>query len=246
MAQNFKDIRQKLIDETKRKIRESLNPDYLAIQAIQSIWELDKIFSTVAKRLREWYELYNPEFSKSEQDHEKFFRQILEKSREELFKKININEHKSMGANLSEEDIAAILNLAKLAKNIVQTRKLQEEYLSNLMQQLMPNVKEVAGVTIGAKLLSHAGSLEKLSKVTASTIQLYGAEKALFRHMRSGARCPKYGVIHEHPLVMASKQSKKGRVARLIADKISIAAKVDFFKGEFIGDKLKKEIEGKI
>ena len=80
----------------------------------------------------------------------------------------------------------------------------------------------------------------------ASTVQLLGAEEALFKHIKTGARCPKYGVLFAHQLVQKADKDRRGRAARVIADKISLASKVDFFKGEFIGDKLLKEVEKKL
>ena len=86
------------------------------------------------------------------------------------------------------------------------------------------------------------GSLKRLIMLPSSTVQLLGAEEALFRHIKTGARCPKYGVLHDHPLVSRSKKKESGKVARVLASKISIAARVDYAKGKFIGDKLMKEI----
>ena len=114
------------------------------------------------------------------------------------------------------------------------------------MKLLCPNITAVAGAVIGAKLLAIAGSLKKLSLFPASTVQLLGAEKALFRHLKTGAKSPKYGILHEHPLIAQAKKKDHGKVARLLADKIAIAAKVDFFKGNYVGDKLKKDIERRI
>jgi nucleolar protein 56 len=79
----------------------------------------------------------------------------------------------------------------------------------------------------------------------ASTLQILGAEKALFRHIKSGARPPKHGLIHEHQFLQNAKKNEIGKKSRALADKLSIAVKVDFFKGEFIGKKLKKELEEK-
>lgn len=106
---------------------------------------------------------------------------------------------------------------------------------------------EVAGITIAAKLISHAGSLRRLVEMPSSTIQILGAEKALFRHMRNKKRNlpPKHGIIHEHQLIQKSKEEMHGKAARALADKLSIAIKIDYFKGKFIGDKLKKELVDK-
>ena len=96
----------------------------------------------------------------------------------------------------------------------------------------------------GARLIALAGSFERLATLPASTIQILGAEKALFRHIKTGAKSPKHGVILQHPLVLDAKA--KGKAARQVADKISIAARIDFFKGEFRGDILIKELREKL
>ncbi len=229
---------------TKKAIKESTGKDNLIIQTIKSIEDLKVGANKLAKRLREWYELYNPEFSRSISDHRKFSQLIISKSRSELLKEIGLKEAESMGADIDKKDIDAILLLAVQIITFYDTKEKLEEYLDNAMEQFCPNTNALAGSLIAAKLLEQAGSFEKLMGMPSSTIQLLGAEKALFRHLKTGARCPKYGIILQHPVVAKSKD--KAKAARMLADKISIAVKVDYFKGEFIGDKLRKGIEDKL
>ncbi|HME87204.1 MAG TPA: hypothetical protein VKE88_02230, partial [Candidatus Nanoarchaeia archaeon] len=119
-------------------------------------------------------------------------------------------------------------------------------YLESLMDRVCPNVKIVAGLTIGAKLISLAGSLVRLSRFPASTIQLLGAEKALFRHLKNRKNLPpKFGILHEHMFVSKVPGKNKGKMARTLADKIAIASKVDYFKGEPIGKELLQQVEKK-
>jgi nucleolar protein 56 len=230
---------------TKRKIAESLRPEYLIIQAINNVDEIDKVGNNLGKRLREWYELYNPEFSKSVESHEKFAEIIQKSGKVELLKEVGITEDESMGADISKKNLEPVFKLAKEISNLFELRANQVEYIENAMKEQMPNVNAICGSMIGAKLLAVAGSLEKLALFPASTIQLLGAEKALFRHMKTGAKPPKFGIIINHPIVMRTKQSDKGKSARMLADKISIAAKIDFFKGEFRGDSLRNQVEAK-
>jgi nucleolar protein 56 len=239
-------IREATLVCNKRKIAESLKSDYLIVQAVNNIDEVDKVANNLAKRLREWYELYNPEFSKSIESHQKFAELILQKSRKELLKEVGLGEEESMGAEFSSKDLKPVMLLAEEVSSLFALREAQAEYVEKSMRSQMPNVTEICGSLIGAKLLAIAGSLERLALFPASTIQLLGAEKALFRHIKTGARPPKFGVIINHPFVAKAKPADKGKTARMLADKISIAAKVDFFKGEFIGDKLKKELEAKL
>jgi nucleolar protein 56 len=113
------------------------------------------------------------------------------------------------------------------------------------MEKVCPNMLVITGSLIGAKLMDQAGGLKNLMEFPASTIQLLGAEKALFRHMKTGAKSPKFGFLHEHPLISQNPKQIQGKIARTLADKICLAVKVDYFKGEFIGDKLLKKIEDK-
>ncbi|MBW2971890.1 NOP58 family protein [Candidatus Woesearchaeota archaeon] len=231
---------------TKRRMAASVKADHLIIQASNNVEEIDKVANNLAKRLREWYELYNPEFSKSIESHEKFAELIQKKTKKELLKEVGVAEEESMGAEIDKKDLAPVMDLAAGISALFSLRAKQSEYIEKSMKQTLPNVEAMCGATIGAKLLAIAGSLEKLALFPASTIQLLGAEKALFRHIKTGAKPPKFGVIINHPLVTKAKAPEKGRAARMLADKISIAAKIDYFKGEFRGDDLRKELEAKL
>ena len=246
MAQDFQDLRKKLIIETKRKVRESVSKDNLIIQAINSIDEADKAANILAKRLREWYSFYLPEFSGTVASHEKFVELIQKKPKKVLLKEINLSEGSSMGADLEKDDLNAVMELAKGLEKLYNLKEVQAKYLEKAMNSFCPNITAIAGSLIAAKLIALAGSLKKLSLFPSSTIQILGAEKALFRHLKTGARSPKYGILHEHPLISQAKKSEHGKIARLLADKLAIAAKVDFFKGKFIGDKLKKDIDRRV
>ncbi|RMF54866.1 hypothetical protein D6745_03835 [Candidatus Woesearchaeota archaeon] len=237
----FDEFYKKNIDLTKKDIKSSVKKDWLIIQAINLIEDLERAINMLAGRLRDWYSLYNPEFAASIKDHEKFAELISTKTKDELLDEIGVK--KSMGADFSKKDFSAVLSLAKEIKNMFALKRSQQDYLESLMKEACPNILAVAGALIGAKLVSMAGSLKNLAEMHASKIQLLGAEKALFRHMRTGAKCPRHGIIIQHPLIAAAKQSEHGKRARALADKLSIAAKVDYFKGEFIGDSLKRQLE---
>ncbi len=239
---DFKDLVEKCISETKEKVRKSVKQDILIIQATKTIEELEKIVNTLIKRVRDWYAFYSPEVEHSIKDNEAFVRVITSKSKKELLKELNIGY--SMGSELNDGDVKIILDFARAVNQLVLAKKEQESYQEKLVKAICPNTAFLIGYKLTAKLLELAGSLERLVKMPSSTIQLLGAEAALFRHLRTGAKPPKYGILHEHPLVAACPK-EQGKVARALADKIGIAIKVDFFKGELIGNKLKEEIEKK-
>jgi nucleolar protein 56 len=241
----FSEFRKNNLVLTKQKIKDSVSDHLLIIQTISSIEEIDRVANILAKRLREWYSYYLPEFPKSIEKHEKFVELILKKNKDELLNELKLKKQESMGADLPKDDLKPILNLAEKLSNLYQLKEEQKQYLEKIMEKVCPNLLAIAGPLIGAKLIEHAGSLKHLTEIPASTIQLLGAEKALFRHMKTGARPPKYGLIFAHQLVAQAKKKDQGKVARGLADKLSIAIKVDYFKGEFIGDKLKKQLEAK-
>jgi len=241
----YKQFYEKNFQLTKTRVRNSVNTDNLILQTISNIDDLDKTCNILVKRLRDWYNLSFPELDKKVSDHEKFAELVATKSKKELLKEVGIKENESMGAELTKDDLSEIKMLAKDAHNLYQLRKSHEAYLKKLMQKYCPNLLELAGVTIGAKFFEHAKSLKKLALLPSSTIQLLGAEKALFRHILTGAKSPKYGVLFAHPLVQKARPKDKGMVARTLASKISIAVRVDFFKGKAIGKELRKELEKK-
>lgn len=237
-------LRQEAIVQVRTQLRNSVSDDLLIIQTISNMEDLDKASNLLSRRLREWYELYNPETSNAITDHEHFVTSILSKSKKELLKEISVTD--TMGADLSQTDVDAIMNLAKEISMLFNLKHAEEVYLESLMDRVCPNVKIVAGLTIGAKLISLAGSLVRLSQFPASTIQLLGAEKALFRHLKNRKNLPpKFGILHEHMFVAKVPGKNKGKMARTLADKIAIASKVDYFKGEPIGKELLQQVEKK-
>lgn len=237
------DLRKNNLAMTKRAIKQSVTPDNTLIQTSNSISEITKMLNLLVKRLREWYGYILPEFVDTTESPEVFINALATFDRPALMKKMNIKEEESMGAALDQKHLEPIHELAQQLNHLVALRKKQESYLEKTMQGYCPNVTSVAGTAIGAKLLAKAGSLKRLSTLPASTVQLLGAEKALFRHLRTGARSPKYGLIFEHDLIGKLDKKNRGKMARCLADKISIAAKVDYFKGKFVGDQLKKMVE---
>ena len=157
---------------------------------------------------------------------------------------MGIVDEESMSGKVSPGTLKLLQTVSKELQNLHLHKEVIKEQLDEISSKLTPNLRALVGPELTARLVDLAGSLEKLASIPASTIQLLGAKKALFRHLVSGAKSPKHGIIIMHPLVKKSRE--KGRVARMIADKVAIAARVDFFKGEFCGDALLKIIEDKL
>ena len=164
---------------TKKAIQQSVSEDIFVMQTIANINELDKTINLLSKRVREWYSWYAPEVVEHLADHEKLMELICSKSRTELLKELK--EPETMGANIEKVHVDEILLLAKQVQELFKLREQHEKYLQKVMQKYCPNVMELAGVTIGAKLMELGKGLKHLALLPASTIQLLGAEKALFR-----------------------------------------------------------------
>ncbi len=237
----FKDFYEKNLELTSRSLRESATGDVLIIQAINSLEEAKKAVNMLAKKAREWYAWYCPELLEAVHDDEKMVEILISANKEQILKKLGRKE--SIGSPLTKSDIEPVILLAKEIRSLYSLAASQKAYLDKLMSQYCPNIAALAGSLIGAKLVEQSSSLKRLSEFPSSTIQLLGAEKSLFRHLKTGSRPPKYGFLHEHPLISSSRKQLHGRIARVLADKIAIAAKVDYFKGKFIGDKLRKDVE---
>lgn len=238
---NFKEIREKFIKDTKSKVKEAVNADIIIIQAINMIDDLNKVLNTLAKRLREWHAYSLPELEHQIEDNETYCKLIATKSYEELKEEFGCD---TMGNVIDQKDVEIQEDIGKIITKNYELRTSLSNYVEELMKKHLPNVQILAGTNIGARLLVSAGSFKKLAMMPASTIQMLGAEKALFRHLKSGAKPPKHGFIINHPLV-ASAGKDKGKVARVLADKISQCAKIDFFKGELIANKFRDELNKK-
>lgn len=228
---------------TRNSIKNAIQEDINIIQATNSVQETQKAINMTMKRIREWLGYYLPEFVQKVQDQEACIDLIIKQNRAALLKKGGTTEQDTMGAVPANKDVLVIKEVARKVKELFQLKKKQEDYLQQTMQKMCPNLTAVVGAPIGAKLVAKAGSLKRLSTLPASTVQILGAEKAFFRHLKTGAKLPKYGVLFEHDRITSSDKHNKGKVARCLADKASIAAKVDFFKGKYVGASLVKQID---
>jgi nucleolar protein 56 len=152
----------------------------------------------------------------------------------------------SMGADVSPKDLTQIQALGKDVLSLYNLRKSMENYLDKTMEEVARNIRALVGSLLGARLIAIAGSLRNLAMRPASTIQVLGAEKALFRSLKTGARPPKHGLIFQAALLHDAKRWQRGKIARALAGKLSIAARADAFGGNFIGDRLNKDLDRRI
>ena len=128
-----------------------------------------------------------------------------------------------------------LINIERFTTRIIALadyRAQLSEYLTNKMMNVAPNLTSLIGEQVGARLISHAGSLTNLAKYPASTVQILGAEKALFRALKTKGNTPKYGLIFHSSFIGRAGSKNKGRISRYLANKCSIASRIDCFTGE--------------
>jgi len=195
-------------------------------EAVDALDDIIKITNMVLERLRDWYSYFS--FEEIE-DGKELAEEILKM-------KIGNGELDK----LEEKSIKSMANLLLL---LYKTREEIEKYIRKVMEEMAPNVCKIIGSNIGARLIAYAGGIEKLATMPAGTIQVLGAEKALFKHIKDGTPPPKHGIIFQHEMINKAPKNKRGKIARLLATKLAIAAKADAFTKNYIADELKKEIE---
>ena len=228
---------------------------YLA-QAVQSIDELNKNLNLITSRLTEWYGVHFPELRDLVRDHGQYLRLIATIGPRSRFSMDLLHELKeqrasviiqasevSLGSELASPDMVHLQEMAQHGLDIIRIRERLQSYVENSMNEIAPNTSALVGPLLGARLIAHAGSLKALAKLPSSTIQVLGAERAFFRHLRTGERPPKHGIIFQSPYIHQAKKHHRGRLARALANKIALAARIDYFTGEFYADELKSELD---
>jgi len=215
--------------------------DVMIIQAIGLLDDLDKELNTYAMRVKEWYGWHFPEMAKILNDNLAYAKVVLKMGMrenwestdlaeilpEEIEQAVKIAADKSMGTEITDEDLENIQSLAEQVVQFSEYRTQLGSYLSARMAAIAPNLTALVGELVGARLIAHAGSLMSLSKNPASTIQILGAEKALFRALKTKHDTPKYGLIYHSSLIGQASGKNKGKMARVLAAKAALGLRVD-------------------
>ena len=216
--------------------------DIMIVQAIGLLDDLDKEINTYAMRVREWYGWHFPEMAKIMNDNMFYAKCVLrmgmrteckkhdfsdilgDETMEETLKK---TAETSMGTEISDFDLKNIQSLCQQVISLTEYRIQLFEYLKNRMAAIAPNLTVMVGELVGARLIAHAGSLLNLAKHPASTVQILGAEKALFRALKTKHDTPKYGLIYHASLIGQVAPKNKGKISRVLAAKTALAIRVD-------------------
>ncbi|AQL06643.1 nucleolar protein 56 isoform X2 [Zea mays] len=253
---------------SRAKVKFNVNRvDNMVIQAIFLLDTLDKDINSFSMRVREWFSWHFPELVKIVNDnylYAKLAKFIVNKSDlaekdipaladivgdEDKAKEIVEAAKASMGQDLSPVDLINVQQFAQRVMNLSEYRKNLYEYLVTKMNDIAPNLTSLIGEVVGARLISHAGSLSNLAKCAASTLQILGAEKALFRALKTRGNTPKYGLIFHSSFIGRASTKNKGRMARYLANKCSIASRIDCYSEastSVFGQKLREQVEERL
>ncbi len=222
------------IELSKIRIKKSYGFDNLLTIYVELFDYYNTLINEFFERVFEFYNLHSPEKSYKIQELSKFLSSSVERTKD------------SAGMNLSKEDKVLLKNTCNELKNLDSQKEKIKKRVKKLMNNNAKNISEVAGEILGAKLIAHAGSLRELALMPSSTVQVMGAEKALFKHLTQHTKPPKHGLIFIHPLVSGVKRRNRGKMARALAAKITIAARVDYYSEEKeVWDDLLKDLEKK-
>jgi nucleolar protein 56 len=236
------------LEFTKVEIKKAVGRDNIVIQTMGAIEELEKSINIFVQRLREFYGLHFPEMDRTIEDHVKFAKIVEKYGSRDKIEELDLKKlaERSMGADLTEQDIKIIQSFSGEILRLYELRENLAKYLEKVLMEVAPNFTDLAGPILSARLITKAGGLERLSKMPSSTIQLIGAEKSLFRFLHGKGKSPRFGILYYHPMVLNAPEKLKGKIARILSAKLSLAAKMDFYSKEYKGDKLKKELEEKV
>ena len=223
----------------KRRVRKAAGIDAHLAQAVGALDDMFEAENLLYERLDEWYGLHFPELSKMVR-REKFVDLIASHGNREM---MSLDFGDSVGSPIPEDERQAVMQIAAEVRSMAGERARLSALIEKRMKELAPNVTQLAGPVLGARLVSLAGGLDELAKLPSSTIQLLGAEKALFRHLKDRTRPPKHGVLFQHPLVHQAPYWQRGAISRAFASKIAIAARADFYSRRMIADQLRADLD---
>lgn len=253
---------------SRAKVKFNVNrADNMIIQSIALLDQMDKDINTFAMRVREWYSWHFPELVKIVNDNYIYARcasfiknrNTLSEEKLEGLTSIVLDEDKaqqilhasrsSMGMDMSEIDMINVDNFTTRLIKLAEYRRQLHEYLVSKMSTVAPNLGALIGESVGARLISHAGSLTNLAKCPASTVQILGAEKALFRALKTRGNTPKYGLLFHSTFIGRAAAKNKGRISRYLANKCAIASRIDSFIDEpttKYGDQMREQVEERL
>lgn len=238
MTINKKDF----IKQTEKAIedysKENINEQSL-LKALANFDLYQKQYNTFFEYFKDWYSLQNAKkYDDLNKDAFKFVKFISESEINQLEKDLYLS------SGLQKEDLTNLKNLANTLLQMYSITSKLENFITKKSKELYPNLTNILGPILTARFLNQAHSLKRLSSLPASTLQLFGAETAMFKHLRFGKASPKYGLLYLHPIMSGLNPKQKGKLARYMAERIALAARMDLAKKK-LDEKLLKDIGAK-
>jgi len=237
--------REATIALARQAVKASIGPDVHLGQGVRAYDDLVATNNLLSERLHEWYGLHFPELEVVV-GGESYVKAVAELGlRAQVLSALNL-EMDSIGSEIAPEDLGSIQTLASALRETMSARGKIEKYVDLRMKEVAPNVCAIAGPVIGARLIMQAGSLHRLASMPSGTIQLLGAEKAMFRHLKEGSKPPKHGILFQHPHVHSAPTWQRGAIARALASKLCLAARADAYSRNDISGLLKEQLDRRI
>jgi len=256
-----KDVENLMHEVNIQLTRESLKVverDQVLMQAVAALDDIEEVSNKLVERLREWYSIHYPELNNLVESHETYAQLVRDVglranyTQEKLklepgFKdRLTAEALNSVGSDFDEKDVEAVSSIALNLAEIYKTQKKIEGYIGVLMEETAPNLSALVGPLLGARLIKLSNGLQRMATLPASTLQILGAEDAFFRFLKTGKKPPKHGIIFQHPEIRNASRQTRGKLARTLASKLAVAARIDAYKGEYIGEKLKEDFEKRV
>ncbi|UCG70180.1 MAG: ribosomal biogenesis protein [Thermoplasmata archaeon] len=220
-------LHEAMMSLAEEKTKAKITPQESITQASCALDDIIQSTNLLSERLHEWYGMHFPKQRRMIRDQE-FITLIIQQG------------------DFDDQDLRPLSELAKTLSDLHERKAELEEYIKSEMENNAPNLSYLAGPIIGSRLIAKAQGLSRLARLPSGTIQVLGAEKALFRHLKDGSKPPKHGLIFQHPLVHRAPYWQRGKIARAFASKIALAAKMDEHSDKFIGEELKKDLMERI
>lgn len=239
------ELREKAIEGTREKLKTVGDRDRLMVKAVNFLDENNKNFNSEMERFRDWYSLHFPELEDEITDDEQLMKILergIERSELDAFEEMAEN---STGMDLEDEDLEMLEKAYSSLQEKLDMREQITEYIEDVAKEELPNLETVLGPLLAARIVSLAGGLEEMAKKPSSTIQMLGAEKALFRYLHGEGTPPKHGVLFQHNFVNSLPEDKRGKMARFMANKAVMAARLDQYGDKEKGEELYKECQEK-
>ncbi|MFB6159412.1 MAG: hypothetical protein ABEJ95_07215 [Candidatus Nanohalobium sp.] len=238
------EIREKALERTRKQLAET-DRVKLMVKAVKNLDRAASSWTEDVEAFRDWYSLHFPELENEIQDDEQLVKILSREVDRNNLKSFNEMAEESTGMYLGEEDRKMLQDFVNSLEERLDLKQRLEQYVHDIAMEEMPNTSILLGPVLAARMVKLAGGLEDLARKPSSTIQVLGAEKALFRHLKEGGNPPKHGILFQHEYVKRLHPDSRGKMARFIANKTAIAARIDQYGDKEKGEALREECREK-